>query len=444
MNYGESIKEAREQLGLYQKDLSNEYLSRNLLSNIELGKTKLVPVKALIIYKKCLEVAIDKQLPFNLNFDALLQDNQEYRDLQEAYSMYDTLTSMLQTYNDNKSLAKTDIQNYISFAKEKNIGMLRYFILEICGDLYGIFDDKIPQCKAYFSALGYLKWHRPKVVIEYFRKCYLKVQMPAYKLGKIENLIHYLWILIDFQTEVYQEVNPNNYFNLGLFYKINGDFDQGTLYIDQYLSTAINLKKSTLIDCNILKASMLSEAGHCLDACNLYNHLLVTYTEDEFNYQKSICHSNTINCIVKNHVIDQNLRVSKSINELLILHDDVIDQTLSLNRLYSNIGQGYAYLENYSEAKLFFLKAYETIDLDPGHTNLVEFLTESYETYIALDDVDTLINNIIKIDYISISEKNRNAFMLLLLKLQMYLYNNDLYSQYKNHFFEYLNKIPSK
>lgn len=441
MDYGKLIKDTREALGLFQKDLSNEHLSRNLLSNIELGKTNLMPAKALIIYKKCLEVAFDKQLPMTLNFDELLGDNLEYANLKLAYVIYNDLSEMMANTN-SASFDMALVQRHVHFAKEKNIGMLRYFILELCGDLFGKYDNKFLQCDAYLSALGYLKWARPETVIHYFKTCYDKVLIPAYNLEKYDSLIHYLWILIDFQAEVYQEIDPSNYYNLGLFYKVNGDFDKASQYIDQYLNTAVNLKKSIFIDCNILKASMLSTSGDCTGACEIYHHILHTYVEDEFNYQKSICHSNTINCIIKNNVTNKEILITTSIQHLIELHDRVLDKTVSVNRLYSNIGQGYAYLLDFKNAKKFFLKSYNSIELDPGRSKIIELLSESYDTYIALDDVDMIIGIILNIDYSSISEKNRSAFMLLLLKLQMHLYTNELYSQYKNQFFEYLNKIP--
>ena len=100
MEYNYIIKEAREKLGIYKRDLAGENLSKNLLSNIEAGKTNLTPQKALMLYRRFLEISLKKEIFIEVDFDELLYNNDEYNRLKEANSICKMLKDVLDSKRD--------------------------------------------------------------------------------------------------------------------------------------------------------------------------------------------------------------------------------------------------------------------------------------------------------------------------------------------------------
>ena len=153
------------------------------------------PSKALIIYRKCIEIAWTKDVTLELNFDDILKDNDEYNSLKKAHLICSTLKEM-QDINDTPDADQ--LIEFTVFAKENNIGLMRFFILYYCGLLLGKIDEKRLQCKVLFEALDFLKWLKRSEIIGLYEDCLKAVLIPAYRLSEYEKLIHYSNLILEY------------------------------------------------------------------------------------------------------------------------------------------------------------------------------------------------------------------------------------------------------
>lgn len=435
MNYGESIRKAREDLNIFQKELASANLSRNLLSNIEMGRVNLVPVKAMHIYRRILEIAWSKNIYYQIEFDELLSSFDEYILLKESNEICHQLYKILQG---NVEFNKTYVLDSIEFAKKNEVGYLRYHIYHLAAktlenkELNGI------RLKVYFSTLDYLKWKKPIEVIGFYDSCLQEVTTLAYSHGEYKSLIHYYETFREFHIRLNKVIDPIIYYNLSLFNQVVKEYDKALDYTNKYLEYNDQLSRADIIDAQIIKAAILTSMENIEEGLCLYDEIIGELLSSDSEYQLSLCLSNSIFVISKYNVES---RKGQLLTRISLLNEIIsrTDQRLyKRHSLFSNIAQGFECLEDYKKAEINFRESIRCIKLDSNYAKKITVLIEGFNTFKRNDSLDYVIDEVIGIDMEQVSGSIRGDYALFLLKLTKIVCCDDICESKKDAFRLYI------
>ena len=433
MKYGSNIKNAREKLNLYQKDIASFNLSRNFISNIESGKSRLTPSKALMIFKKIIEFSVKKSKYLEIEFNDLLLENEEYINLRDGYSICKKLNDFLES---NTKLNKNDLNEYIEFADKNDIGILRYYIYYYSASLLDIENEY--KLQIYFKALDYLKWTKMEFVLELYKKCLSDLVKLAYKYSKFDLLIHYYEILLNGEEQFRFKVDLKIYYNLALFYKYLEKYDLALKNLERYLENNDDMSMEHIINAMIVKATILTKTNKITEGFKIYEEILDKLKIDDLVYQRSLCLSNMIYNISINNFLDKKDDIVCYLDNLVEIFDQAMVFSDAKEIAYSNIGQGYFYLKDYEKSKEYFNKSLKCVFTD---NKKVVILKESYKTYLMNAELHILIERVLEVNKSNLSFREICIFYKLLLKIQSNLILNGVEKKYENMLLKYISEL---
>lgn len=413
MNYGIMIKNARVELGLYLRELSEENLSFNLLSNIEKGKTKLTKQKGLMLYKRILEYSWEKNIFPEINFDELLKDTVEYTIIRKANKHCLFLKKKI---NFGETLKRDEYLKSIEIANDKNIGLLSYFIysmlIELLPEEMGL--EKLNTCH---DILDFLRWFNLSEHIDKFKSNLEKSIPYSYQYNKIQLTIKYYNILLAAQKKYHYRVDFNSYFNLAILNKREKLYDISLYYLKEYLKSKPILDLEEEAEVKIIEASLLSNMGNVDDALVLYSKLSKRLSGQGIEYLEALCYGNSIHRIFKHKIEEKTEMVTYYLKKLDSIIKKVIDLNIPMDSMYSNIAQGNFLIGNYILSKEYFLKSLECTVSD---RNKLVVLEEALALFTKLDEVDLITSKLYELELSSLQIKDMNILYEMIIKI-MYL-----------------------
>lgn len=217
MKYGSYIKNIRQILDIKQKDLTNCNLSKNLLSNIEKDKTNLVPQKAIMIFKTAVEISLSKNIYIDIDFDELLNDNECYTCIKEAYEKCFELKGRI-AYK--KFLKEEELGEIHSLVRRNTLGMVTFYLYYHAARLVEHCD--VLKLNTYFHALHFLKWQPMAEHLELFKKTLMEVRAMAETHGRYNDLYYFFETLKNAEASYTYRINPSTFMYLGQYaYELN-------------------------------------------------------------------------------------------------------------------------------------------------------------------------------------------------------------------------------
>ncbi len=429
MNYGQMIRVARKKLGLNQSDLSNKNISRTLISEIEKENTKLVESKALLIYKKLIKESYIQEKSIDLDFDGVLKNNFEYVQLKQAREI---LMLLIDSRKNKKKISKFELENYRLFALRGEIGIFKYFIFRELA-LHAN-DNNEFKIKVLFNALDYLKWLNFKDIYMHYDDTLNAVTQVAYKERLFEKLIHYYKYQKDCLIEIEEFVESRVYYNLSLFNEHEENYEVAFRFLNTYLDYRQSLKLADYYDALIAKARLATKSGMYVKGIKFYEELLSMIQSREYKKQRSLILSNILFNIPKLEIDFDKQKIKQYLAEL----EDMLPEILTMrdfpSELYINIAIGYGLVNNIVKSKEYTRIAFEYAKLNDLKANVIMNAFNNIEKL----DINLIIKNIILIDIAELADKQ--SFLVVLLKLQKFLYKNGK-SQYLKILDEYIEKI---
>lgn len=415
MDYGTMIRNAREELGLYLKDLAQENLSFNLLSNIEKGKTKLTKQKALMLYKSILEHSWGKKVFPELSFDELLEESEEYMALKQTHEFCWSLKEKNSVISEEEYIKSKEV------AAKKNIGMLTYFIHS---EVVRLLPEEMSYEKlsTYHEILDFLRWSDISENIEKFKSNLLESIPYSYKHNKLETTIKYYTILLEAETKYNFRVDSKTYFNLAILTKREKQYNASLRYLNKYKNSTSYLSLADEAEVKIIKASLLANTGEVEKALDIYLSLSERLNGQGQEYLEASCYGNSIHRIFKHEVksrIDLIPKYLEKLIEILETVETAESLNVSMYSMYSNIAQGYFLIDNYNTAKSYFVKALKCSSND---RNKLVILSEAIALYAKLDELEFIIDKMDKLELNSLNKDDKNLLYEMIIEI-LYMKN---------------------
>lgn len=421
---GKVLKNIRKQLGLTQKDVATMNMSPNLISMIETNQVELTPQKALMLYRKYVEVSLIKAIPIDLNFDGLLKETPAYQALKKAYHICIQLNENM---SNGEHLSLVELEMFVSFAHRNDVGLATYFILVGAAKCL---DEPFASEKEKWltDALEFLKWYPFEEVHDLYAQCLKEVTCTCFKDVYMEKLIGYTKYLIE-QLNVHEMIVDNNlYYNVSVFYTQIKAYEEAYAYFMMYEEKVTHSTTQEKLEDLIQKGILHCQTNRVADGLALYQYGLKylhgNKTEELVKF-KAMLLSNIIYeaCI---HKIDPYFSELKHyIQNLRDIEDDVIRYPMQLRSIYTNLGLGYLQLKDFHKASLYCAKSLEMVTSnDEKYMVLNSFYTLGKETYIVPDFVEGLIS----LNYNKLSHHNKEGFLMLLVEVALNPQFNDSHS----------------
>jgi len=412
MEYGRIIRKTRESLGLFQKDLATDNLSRNLLSNIEMGQVKLMPAKAMALFTQFIEVSWTKGLYCDIRFDDLLSDRQEYQDYLRANDLCKSLNDLI----DKKEVNQDLIDQAVTFARRHEVGLLRYFLYLLSARLQATRGDQLKTCRLYFDALDYLKWKNPVRVRVLYETCLKEVTWIAYACEEFLALDRYLSVLNEMLERLKMPVKPEMLFNMALFSFRSEAFDSSLKHIDAFVASDIPFKRQ--VDGNILRCAILTSLGRYDEGVKGYFLLIKDLGDPEYKKQQIMCRVNIIHLIA-----DKKLKAYKNVlcDQLAIMNQmttkDLGDTATQIST-YTNMGVGYAFLKDSLGSSKYYMRSLELCLSHEKWSDYVHVLNNSLTVFVESNLLDQYIHFLVQVKLDLLTSHLQATLYKLLLQLK--------------------------
>lgn len=420
MGYGEMIRSARKALKLNQSDMSNENISRTLISEIEKENINLVPSKAFLIYKKLIIESCSQDVEVEINFDELLGDNINYVQLKQAKDILDRLKGSIKT---NDPIQQFELENIRLFALRHDIGILKYYIFKALARLST--KNVEFHVKVLFNALEFLKWEKFENIYEEYDQTLKEVTQNAYKNRMAKELIYFYEFQKERLIEMGIPVESRIYYNLSIFYEHSGDIKKAYNYIVKYLEYKSMLNSDDYYDALLSQARLSTKSGKYAEGISYYEELLSIFGSNKS--KKSFVLSNILYNIPKLDY-DYDLEKIKSyVEELVSLLPKIIETRDFEYIPFVNLAIGYDLLDNYLMSTQYLEQALFYAHTDDSKANII---IDSLN-YIKCIDYNFLVNTIITVKINKMNPKILPSYLKILLQFQAVLFEKNYFDQIK-------------
>lgn len=432
MNYGEVIRSTREHLDLFQRDLSNTNLSRNLLSNIEHGKTSLTPNKALMIYKSLVEHALLKDIEIDIEFDILLATNDEYRVFKLVYETCKRLK--------HHHVPEEDLYIVEKTLKKWKLGSIEFFYLTRKAQSKH-FENEV-RTQAYMDSLDYVIQNKDYKFIEQYGRSLHEMTLVMSLNDANTKPLKYVVQYEDFLRDGGHKIPPNLYYNLALYYRRNRQYDLAQLNVDKFLATDPNDR----LRINILITQGLITTYCASPIKGLYHFLeILEHKSIEANQKaKAMILGNIVFVAWRFNIELSHERLiayAEEMTSIINHHQEQLRNISTLTRVKSSIALAYYLTGDYDKAKLLFDNIWKNISTEL-YLIYAEVLSESFDTYLATNNLDFIVDKAMEINYNKLSLNQKNEFMHFIVRSQnMMLVNDTLNFSSKLKFIDYIKNL---
>lgn len=411
MDYGKQIRLARDTLKIFQREIADENLSRNLLSDIEKGKVNLVPSKAWIIYKKIIEIAWNSGIYYELEFDAVLEDFEAYRLMKHANhickSLQDMTTGII-------AFDRKFLMNASKLAAMHEVGLLRFHIYLLTARVYRRNNLIEEAADAYLEAMDFMRWQMDEKVCEQYETCLKEATAVLYDIRRYEGLLKCTLNYFKLSKGHKIEVGPSWLFNIGLYYQKLQIFDQSNEYLMMFLEQQSQLEDQDILDAKILIGINMIEIGDFETGIGLYREVIED-CQSEYKHQKTLAYSNAIFILVKDDSVNHTQEIKNYIEVLegLVASDDEVTGVAKIN-----IGLAYQYMGKYNQAIESILDGMETLIKFRRWPRLIDVINDTFAILAEKGHINDAVTSLLAVSTSELGQKDYITYLEVLIKIQ--------------------------
>jgi|GEM_PF-908082 len=272
---GDRIRRLRKILGLKQEEITDGKITRNLISYIENGKTRLMPDTAKII-ADCINIKAREQgKDMFITSEYLLED-----EVTQADRLLGDLIEALQRYDDNKDrMFLEELRKAEKLLDKYDIPYRRVKIYELASEWYynkgQIHDSYLYNMKLFENSMWENDLYRRLSVIIKLAKCALRLN--NYNEAIILN--NYALSISNNNEHLYVDIIKKALFNNALAYKKLSQYDMCLVEIAKLELKFDNLSKNEKFDVDILKGNCYLNKNEYSIALEIYGGLLEDIVE---------------------------------------------------------------------------------------------------------------------------------------------------------------------
>lgn len=389
---GEKIRRIRSYLGLKQYEITGGKVTRNLISYIENGKTKLVRDTAAIIVEAMNEWSEKKKIPLSIDVEYLMRD-----EAAQAYILLEKCLSNLKKYIDTEN---EEFQDELNKAKDifKNwdIADKKSEIYEIAGTYY----YKKQQFNE--SHINYLKSLEGYIRISNHLKTselYLNLGRCANWLKNYQesiNLNNYALAILENENLNNKSIKKRIFFNNALAYKKLELFDEALSSLEELEDRMReDLTESQYCDILLLKANCYLQKQNYAIAERTFEQTVEITKKNGNQELLALTYMNLSELYLKTNEEEKSIEyINNSLKIRLNTNYEYLED------IYIEVGKRYGDIKRYDLSEKYLLKALEETNIKGKrhlHIDVYKGLLESY-IYDKKDNrIDELIKNVKKI-----------------------------------------------
>ena len=371
-----NLKECRKILQLNQSALSGIGISREYISDVERGKSKLTPEKAKYIINKLMFISLtnNKKIPLesnNIDFRLIGLAN-----IFECYSFlinenkYNSSCNYL--YVDQLHvLSNKPLKDYLFFvhlklAKEYekiNLKKKAYTYMKLALDIA-------------FNSSKELDLFNIDSNLRLFRNL-------SYDTLNGSDIIEYYKKLINYYKEKGKEIPYFTYYNLALFEKIDSQYEDSFVHLKLELENKKYITKKDWLDLIIMKASLFFKLGNYNEGISLYSDIITNnFHTLDFECQ-TLVSSNTVFFIVNCKIKNQDNLLNKCSGFLIKSIMDNPTLFEKRHRVFANLALYFKYIQDENTALDYFINSFKRYFNCYNYINneYIILLEESFSVY---------------------------------------------------------------
>ncbi|MFL0251226.1 helix-turn-helix domain-containing protein [Clostridium neuense] len=401
---GDKIKVLRKKYKLSQEDLAGSNISKSLINEIESNKASITFRTAEIIITNLNKIAKQKNFVVNETVDYLIDD-----EFSQVIKIIDDYINELKTLitSKNPSFIKT-LKEVEEFLISWDIKEKKIIVYELAGDYFYNQNDINKSVIYYEKALTLIgKLFPSNQLLVLLRK----LSMLYGYIGKYDEDIEICDFALNHFLDMTDDYNTIFTYNSAVCYRLLKNYDKALENLERAENTVDKSDLIKLFKILIEKAICLKYKGCFHKSINTYNKIL-TFLDDK-NIDKKI--STYINIVNLYMTLNDRPKIDKYFKIILSKLNCININNQYTSSIYFELGKIYEYLDNNSDAEIYYLKS---LNLCKEHKNYVL----ANEVLSALIKLYELLNNVEKMDKLKneiflISSKQERIDNMLMYKL---------------------------
>ncbi|WP_432662309.1 tetratricopeptide repeat protein [Wukongibacter baidiensis] len=389
---GEKIRRIRSYLGLKQYEITGGKVTRNLISYIENGKTKLVRDTAAIIVESMNELAEKKKIPLNIDVEYLMRDETaQAKLLLERYlnNLKKYIKAENEEFENELNKAKNIFRNWDITDKKAEI-------YELAGDYYY---EKQQFSESHINYLKSLECYIRSSNHLKTAELYMKLGRCANWLKNYQesiNLNNYALAILENGDSSKEYIGKRVLFNNALSYKKLGLFDEALSSLEELESEmGDKLTESQYCDILLLKGNCYFQKQNYSIAKKIFEQI-VDITKNNGNQEfLALTYMNLSELYLKTNEEEKSIEY---INDSLKIRINTNYEYLE--EIYIELGKRYRDIKKYDLSEKYLMKALKETNIKEKRHFQIDIYEELLYSYIYWKKdsrIDELIKNVKKI-----------------------------------------------
>ncbi len=386
---GEKIRRIRSYLGLKQYEITGGKVTRNLISYIENGKTKLVKDTATIIVESMNESAEKKKIPLNIDVEYLMRD-----EIVQANILLKRYLNNLKKYIDKEN---EEFENELNKAKEIfrnwDIADKKAEIYELVGDYYYKRQQFNESHINYLKSLeGYIRISNQLKTAE----LYLKLGRCASWLKNYQesiNLNNYALAILENEKSGDNYIGKRVLFNNALAYKKLELFDEALSSLEELENEmGDDLTESQYCDILLLKGNCYLQEKKYSITKKIFEQIAEIAEKNGNQEFLALAFMNLSDLYLKINEEEKSIEyINKSLKIRLNMNYQYLED------IYIELGKRYGNIKKYDLSEKYLLKALEEANVKGKRHLQIDVYKELLKSYIhgkKDSSIDELIENV--------------------------------------------------
>ncbi|KXG75942.1 tetratricopeptide repeat protein [Thermotalea metallivorans] len=387
---GEKIRRIRAFLGAKQGYITGNKFTRNLISYIENGKTRLVRDTAEIIAENLMRIAEEQKNPIYITADYLMEN-----ELQQANRILEKLFQRMKEYlQSNERLFMENFRRAEEILADWDIPDKKAVIYELMGDFYYDKEDFHDSYIYHIKSLeNYIRInHHVKMASTYSKLGRACIEMKNYQ--DTINLNNHGMLVLESHHIEEPFIMKKLLFNNAAAYIESGLYDEAIAVLDKLTAKYSDFTDEQRMDILISKGNCCLGKEELRDARKLLEQVVEMAPKSKNLERKAMAYKNLSDVYEKKGDLEKAVEYNRKSLDIREVHGSRFLKTTLLD-----LGKRYYRTGNYEEAEKILLKTLEEVkgkNDRPLRAEAYRYLAKVYREAGKDKELDALVEEVIE------------------------------------------------